>query len=131
MDKDAELPNRRSPQGFSLLEVLIATGILAIMCAGVLTVKYKIEQANREMYDRTVAFRAAHQAMEVLLAEDMDLMLLQNGNTFGVTNMNRRNGASGKITITDLNWTGPDKAYEIRIEVPELGVVLTGVRARS
>jgi hypothetical protein len=90
----------------------------------------KVDNANRYLHNRAIAYRAAHQTMEVLLSEDMDVMLLQNGNTFAVSNPSI-GPETGTITITDLNWVSPDKAYEIRVEVPNLGVVLTGVRARG
>jgi len=130
MDRMETSPAGGASKGFSLLEVLVAAGILGIMCAGVLAVIVQIDQSNRYLQNRTIAFRAAHQTMEVLLSDDMDLMLLQNGNTFAVNNPTGH-PETGTITITDLNWIGPDKAYQIRLEVPNLGVVLTGARARS
>jgi hypothetical protein len=94
----------------------------------------QINNTNRYLHDRTVAYRATHQAMEVLLAEDLDSMLLQDGNTFAV--LGTSGGSQvGSITVTDLNWglagDPADKAYMVRLEVPTLNVVLTAVRTRT
>jgi prepilin-type N-terminal cleavage/methylation domain-containing protein len=124
---------RSGSKGMSLLEVMIATAIVGIMCAGTLEVMVRIDQNNRFMYNRTIAYRATHQAMEVLLAEDLDSMILQNGNTFVVTETTS-GPAAGTITITDTNWGAAgaaDKAYRVRLEVPEYGVVLEALRARA
>ena len=125
-----------------------------MLCVGVLGVMLRVDQANRLLYGRTVAYRAAHQTLEILLAEDMDLMLLQDGNrfailvdrwgnetgdvTFGTAEEIEAAQAAGDytkvlgtITMTDLNWIGVDNAYEIRVEVLDLGIVLSGVRARA
>ncbi len=124
----------RERKGFSLLEVMFAVAICGMMCAGALSLMIKIDTSNRWMYERTIAYRAAHQAMEVLLAEDIDSMLLQDGNTFAVT-QTTSDVATGTITITDLNWGAAgdtaDKAYLVRMEVREYSVILTAVRTRT
>jgi prepilin-type N-terminal cleavage/methylation domain-containing protein len=125
--------NVKSQRGFSLLEVMFATAICSIMCVGTLVVMVQIDNNNRFMFNRTVAYRATHQAMEILLAEDLDSMLLQDGNNFVVTETTS-GPCTGSITITDALW-GPggaaDKAYLVRLEVPRYGVVITALRART
>jgi prepilin-type N-terminal cleavage/methylation domain-containing protein len=117
-------------KGFSLLEVMIATAIVGIMCVGTLQLMIQIDHNNRRMYDRTICYRAAHQVMEVLRAEDTDSMVLQDGNSFVVTEC-IFGPQNGTITVIDLGWNGADKAYEIRLEVPNYGVILTAVRTRT
>jgi prepilin-type N-terminal cleavage/methylation domain-containing protein len=117
-------------KGFSLLEVMIATAICSIMCVGTLALMVQIDETNRRMYDRTICFRAAHQAMEILRAEDVDSMLLQDGNTFVATEC-VYGPQTGKISIQDLGWNGPDNAYLIRVDIPSYGVTLTAVRTRT
>lgn len=124
----------RNRKGFSLLEVMFAVAIAGMMCVGVLALITKIDTSNRWLYERTIAYRASHQAMEVLLAEDLDSMLLQDGNTFAVL-QTTSDAAQGTITITDLNWGGAgdtgDKAYLVRLQVAEYSVILTAVRTRT
>ncbi len=124
----------RDSKGFSLLEVMFAVAIAGMMCVGVLALMTKIDNSNRWLYERTIAYRAGHQAMEVLLAEDIDSMILQDGNTFAVL-QTTSDAAQGTITITDLKWGAAgdvgDKAYLVRLEVAEYNVVLTAVRTRT
>ena len=120
-------------RGMSLLEVMIATAITGIMCVGTLALQVQIDSNNRYMYNRTIAYRATHQAMEILLAEDLDSMIVQNGNSFVVTETSS-GPAAGTITITDTFWGlggAADKAYRVRLEVPEYGVVLEALRTRT
>lgn len=144
----------RNDKGFSLLEVVIATGIIGLMCAGVLTAIYRTDLNNRYLFGHTVAARAAHQTMEILLSQDIDTMVLQHGNSFAVfvpktgqdTGTVTIDSAAvingeiasgdyarvlGTIFITPLDWTGPGKAYSIRVEIPDFGVVLIATRARA
>jgi len=124
----------RGEKGFSLLEVMFASAIVGVMCVAVLGLMLQIDASNRFIYDRTICYRAAHQAMEILMAEDLDSMLLQDGNSFVVTEC-RAGPQQGTITVTDLNW-GPagdvaDKAYSVQLDVPSFGVMLTAVRTRT
>jgi len=121
---------RAGRKGFSLLEVMVAAAIAGILCAGVVTVMYRTEHTGRYLYDCTVATRAAHQTMEILLADDMDSMILQNGNTFTVSNLTC-GSTGGTITITDLGWMGSDQAYQLRVRVDRFGVDLSSVRTRT
>jgi hypothetical protein len=112
---------------------MIATAICSIMCVGTLSLMVQIDNRNRTIYDRTIAFRACHQAMEILLAEDVDSMVLQDGNSFVVTECSR-GPQLGNITISDkaLDWAmAADQAYEIRLDVPSLGVTLQAIRTRT
>ena len=124
----------KGSKGFSLLEVMIATTIAGLMCVGVLGLMVNVDMNNRFLYNRTIAYRASHQAMEILLAEDIDSMILQDGNTFAVTETTSGSEV-GTITITDLNWgtlaDPTDKAYLVRLSVPRYSVVLTAVRTRT
>ncbi|HOX05725.1 MAG TPA: type II secretion system protein [Planctomycetota bacterium] len=145
----------KPPKGLTLIEVMIATAIVGIMCTSVLTVMYKTEQTNRFCFQYTTAVRAAHQAMEILQSEDLDTLRAQDGLTFAVlvadsveetggVTMDGLSGADldaliaggryalvqGTVSVTDLGWGGADKAYQITVAVPTLGVTLTAVRAR-
>jgi prepilin-type N-terminal cleavage/methylation domain-containing protein len=121
--------------GFTLIEVMIAVAVAGILCASVITVQIKIDDSNRYLFDRTTASRAAHQMMEILVADDIDSMLLQNGNTFAVTGM--KGGAqTGTISISDLGWVGAGMSYRIRLTVPIPSIdnqtfVLEAVRTRT
>jgi len=117
-------------RGFSLLEVMIATAIAGIMCVGTLTLMVQVDNNNRRIYDRTISYRATHQAMEVLLAEDLDSMLLQDGNSFVVTEC-VYGPQMGNISITDLGWGGANQAFLVQLTVPSYGVTLSAVRTRT
>lgn len=123
------LPER---QGFTLLEIMAACAILAIVCVGVLGAVLKVDQDNRYIYNCTIANRAAHQMMEILLSMDLDdVVANQNGQTFTVSVPNGP-PATGHITITDLHWSGLlGRAYEYRVTVPDYSVTLTTIRART
>jgi prepilin-type N-terminal cleavage/methylation domain-containing protein len=138
MSEEAELQNsgRRVERGFTLIEVMVACAIASILCASVITVELQMDNSNRYLFNRTTGSRAAHQMMEILLSDDMDSMLLQNGNTFAVTGM--IGGAmTGTITMTDLGWTGQsDMAWKVKLVVPLPGnqnetFVLEAVRTRA
>jgi prepilin-type N-terminal cleavage/methylation domain-containing protein len=121
-------------KGFSLIEVMIACAIAAVVCAAVITVELQTDSANRYLHNRTIAYRAAHQIMEIMLSDDMDLMLLQNGNTFVVNEM-QGGPTTGTITMTDLGWNGSDRAWKIVLTIPLPGtrgesISLEAVRAR-
>ncbi len=119
---------------FTLLEVMVAVAICAILLLGLGASMTGASQANMYREDRVIAFKAAHQQMELMLSLDLDTMLLQNGNTFTVgstENPTNTAGAVGTITITDLNWDGlPGKAYKVELAVDEFNVKLTTVRTR-
>jgi prepilin-type N-terminal cleavage/methylation domain-containing protein len=146
----------RTSKGFTLIEVIIATGIIGIICAGVVTVIYQTDRTNRFLFQYTVATRAAHQAMEVLQSEDLDTLLAQNGAKFavlvnntvedtGAVTMDGVNDADvdaliaggrfalyqGTVSVADLGWKGADKAYQVTVTVPALGVTLSTVRSRT
>jgi prepilin-type N-terminal cleavage/methylation domain-containing protein len=122
-----------SQKGFSLLEVMIATAICGLMSAMTLTLMVQIDNHNRSIHDRAIAYRASHQAMEVLLAEDVDSMILQDGNSYVVTEC-LKGPQLGNITVTDMavGWgIAPNQAYEITLDMPQMGVTLRAIRTRT
>ena len=125
------IPMRREG-GFSLLEVMAACAILAILCVGALGAVMKVDQDNRYLYNCTIAHRAAHQMMEILLSMDLDdVVNNQNGQTFTVA-VPAGPPATGTITVTDLNYGGvAGRAYEYRVSIPEYSVSLVTIRART
>lgn len=134
MDSRLQECGSQGEKGFSLLEVMVACAIAAILCAAVLAVQLNADNSNRYLYNRTIAYRAAHQVMEILLADDMDLMLLQDGNTFVVNEM-LGGPQNGTITMTDLGWNGADKAWRVRLTIALPGsrnesITLEAVRTR-
>lgn len=123
-----------SEAGYTLIEVMVAAAIIGVMCTTMLGVMVKIDTDNRAFHDENIAYRACHQTIEVLMAEDLDSMLLQDNNTFQVDGLSAGT-QTGTIDIIDLNW-GPagdaaDKAYQIRLDVPAAGVTLSAIRSRT
>jgi prepilin-type N-terminal cleavage/methylation domain-containing protein len=123
-----------SEAGYTLIEVMVAAAIIGVMCTSMLSVMLKIDTDNRAFHDENIAYRACHQMIEVLMADDLDSMLLQKGNTFQVDGLSAGT-QTGTIDIIDLNW-GPagdtaDKAYQIRLDVPAAGVTLSAIRSRT
>ncbi|MCX7806543.1 MAG: type II secretion system GspH family protein [Planctomycetota bacterium] len=130
-DAPAMLGAGREHRGFTFLEIVVACAIMAIVCVGVLGAVLKVDQDNRYIYNCTIAHRAAHQMMEILLSMDLDDVIAnQNGQTFTV-NVPSGPPATGRITITDINWGGIGRAYEYRVTVPDYSVSLSTVRART
>jgi prepilin-type N-terminal cleavage/methylation domain-containing protein len=146
----------RRSGGFTLIEVIIAVGIIGIMCAGVVTTIYQTDRTNRRLYEYTIAVRAAHQAMEILQADDLDTLCTQNGAKFavlvaasvtetGAVTMDNVNDADvdaliasgryalveGTVSVTDLGWKGANNAYQVTVTIPDLGVTLSTVRSRT
>jgi|WetSurMetagenome_2_1015567.scaffolds.fasta_scaffold613272_2 type IV pilus modification protein PilV len=74
MNKLASSIMRRNGAGFSLIEVLIASLILAIGVAAIVYVIGYSLQKSREPYDRSVAMDLAQQKLEDLRNEDYTLL---------------------------------------------------------
>lgn len=113
--------------GFTLLEVMLALLVLAVvLCA----VGYAMARSDRDMehaQNWTAAYRAAQTVVETLRSQDLATMALQDGNVFQVISTSPY--AAGQIEVTDLNWEGlSGVAYEITVTVPDFDVRLTTVR---
>ena len=111
------MKRKQNSGGFTLIEVMISAAIIAIMAAALLASLVKIDMNNRRYHDRTIAYRACHQWIETLMAQDLDTMILADRSTFDVNGMSI-GMQKATVYIRDLNWAAADKAYEIRIELP-------------
>lgn len=126
----------RSNAGFSLLEVMVALAILAVLVAGLGQTVFMSMETGKVVEDTVIAHKAAHQVMENLMGLDLDTMLLQNGNTFQVgsdENMTTSKASTGTITITDVGTTwgeAASQAYQVQVQVPEFMVDLSTIRVR-
>lgn len=120
-------------RGFSLIEMMIAMAVLALICSGILVAVAQTERNNRLLHDEDVAFRAAHQMLEIQISQDYDSMLLNNGLEFDVVGVGGKT-IKGKVTMNDLNWNGlANMAYEVVVEIPITPAYtarLTAVRVR-
>ena len=130
MGLSGRVRGRAASKGMTLLEVMIASALMVIMCVTVISYMLKVDHDNRYLHNRTIAYRAAHEMMEILLADEMDSMLLQSGVPFAVTQLTTGT-TTGNIAMTDLNWNAVDQAYLITITIPAYDVVLCTVRTRS
>lgn len=122
---------------YSLLEVMVASAILTILLVGLGGAMTGSIQSGRDKEDSVIAYKAAEQALENLLAQEWDEMHLTipagtpslssvqvAGNVPGTFFIgSAEHSTQGKemvgfFTKTDCNWSGlTNKAYRIEVMV--------------
>lgn len=119
----ANSPKARARAGFSLVEVLVALGMLSLMLMGLARVTFQMAQASRT--NGTVAKRTA--------------VMIQESNKFNAINFNSLmgfNNSSTNLTFGDLtfqrrvevtpNVSGSTTNYKVKVVItPYVGGILT------
>jgi prepilin-type N-terminal cleavage/methylation domain-containing protein len=103
-------------KGYTLLEVVIAAGILAISLAGITAVFLSSMYADEYSQKLTIAYKAAQEVMEQLLAMQWEELALQDGVEFEVLGLGIPDPKIGLISITDLSEEG-GRLYEITVSI--------------
>ena len=129
--------NYQSPQGFTLVEVLIAIGILAIVIVGLLQLFVYCSTLAEAAGNTTLAVNEAQNEMEEIRNHSFGSIATDYasggtpGNTFTLTNLN------GTGTITTSQIGGSSELLQIQIDVSwqnkngrSFATALTGLIAR-
>ena len=86
-------------RNYSLIEVMFAVTLLAIVTTSVSGVCFSIIRSNQFTNDQSRSFKAAHQTLESLLAIDIDEVIAYDGKSF--SDVHNRT-ASAELTT----WSG-------------------------
>ncbi|MEW5758389.1 MAG: prepilin-type N-terminal cleavage/methylation domain-containing protein [Candidatus Omnitrophota bacterium] len=100
--------------GFTLIEVLVAAGILVFCLCGLLVTYIGCFILNETSRNTTIALSGARTKMEELKQETFDNLLNHNGEVFDVTGFTLGR-AKGRVEVTDI--AGYTDLREIRIIV--------------
>ena len=110
----AEVPQKKSDSGLTLIELMIAMVILAFGAVAALGILVEAHKANALAKAKTMAINRAEEQMEVIFQDSPELVEAKYDDTwFAVENLtgNGPAGEAGLITVSDT------EPHEVRIEV--------------
>ncbi len=97
----------RAQKGLTLIELMVAISILAVLLLGLGMSILQIDRTNIFNHDRALAYKAAQQILEVIMNEDLTDAISRHNTTFSVAGMTGCSGENiGTISVQDLNWDG-------------------------
>lgn len=116
------VPERvRAERGFSIVEVMVASSILAVAVLGLGLASLKLTKSNDYTQDRSIAQQAAQEMIEFLSTETTASVWSYNGTTATVNGLYMVDGANAlSVTVSDLGWDstpGQKKALLIAVDV--------------
>ncbi|MBN1808462.1 MAG: prepilin-type N-terminal cleavage/methylation domain-containing protein [Planctomycetes bacterium] len=124
----------RDEAGFTLLELMLATAVLAAVAVAIGLVMTSVDRSDRHAQEWTASYRAAQKVMEEILSLEYSETPLQDGLVFTV--LATSIPTQGTVAVEDVGaeWGGAaGTAYRITISIrdQELGVEadLTTVRS--
>ena len=93
--------------GFSILEVVISMGIVAIAITGTLGVLLAVHQHNTASTEASLAYRACQEVLELMLAMPIDDMIDQHGVPFAATKIHptEQIGIVEVLDVSPPGWT--------------------------
>ncbi len=107
----------RRKAGFSLLEVVVALGVLAISMTGIVGLLLVSHQHNTSTNETTIAAKACEEMMETLRTMTYAQVKAQNGVTFVATGLHPTQPL-GTVAVTDVSPPGdPDTIVEVRVSI--------------
>lgn len=130
---------RAAESGFSSLEILVCIVVLGIASLTLLSLISSSMTVNASSQYQVMAYKAAQDVMEQLIAMDYTQLPAQNGLTFDVISIKElTNKTIGSIGVVDVSG-GSGKLYEITVRVayvgdrtvPRLNINLVTRRAKS
>ena len=104
--------------GFTLLEVLIASIVLAIALMGLLSAILYIHTLNQGSRENGLALRGASEKMEEVMSQDLDTVVADYDLfAFDVEGLSeQQNDPDARVGLVDIDDTNPD-LLQVHIEV--------------
>mgnify|MGYP001581143603 CR=1 FL=1 len=104
--------------GFTLLEVLIASIVLAIALMGLLSAILYIHTLNQGSRENELALRGASEKMEEVMSQDLDTVVADYDLfAFDVEGLSeQQNDPDARVGLVDIDDTNPD-LLQVHIEV--------------
>lgn len=108
---------RRRQGGFSLLETVIALGVISISLTGVLGLLLLTHRHNTSTSETAVAYKACQEMMEKLRTLSYDQVKAQNGVTFVAVKLHPT-APLGAIAVSDVSVPGdPDTLIRVDVSI--------------
>lgn len=110
-------------KGLTLIELLVAMAILAVLLLGIGISMLRMEHANMLDHDRALAHKAAQQILEIIMNESLSDALSRHGTTFSVFGMTTcPEDNTGSISVQDMGWdssSGQSYLFTITVAHPD------------
>ncbi|GEM_PF-2887031 len=122
----------RADRGFTLLEVVIALGVIAVALMGSLSLLLLTHRHNTSTNETATAYKACQEMMEKLRTMTYDQVKAQNGVGFVATKLHPTQPV-GSVAVTDVSPAGdPDTLVQVVVSIvtPPGGITLRPVNAR-
>jgi prepilin-type N-terminal cleavage/methylation domain-containing protein len=108
----------RAGRGMTLIELMIAMALLAVIFTGLGVTVLRADRNNVYNNDRAIAHKAAQEVLEVIHNESIDDTVARDGTTFDVLGLSTDGTNAGTITVSDLGWDSSSaQAYLVTINV--------------